>query len=159
MDITNDKPSEGFNDCVVASVTIKSSPNQLYNFLTDIENLSEFFPQIEFKLITEGPLKVGSIYHTRQKGVKNWSPYQVLILEPNAQMSAELTGKDRLFEALRYTHRFIVDGHNTISHEKVDYKFRYGIIGRVLNLIIGKKLVRKQVLDAHLMLKEKAEKL
>ena len=158
MDIPNDKPSAGFNDCVVASVAIKSSPDQLYKFLTDIENLSEFFPQIEFKLVTEGPLKVGSIYHTRQKGAKKWSAYRVLVLEPNAQMSAELIGTDPLFQALRYEHRFIVDGSNTISHEKVDYTFRYGVIGRILNLIVGKKLVRKQVLDAHLKLKEKAEK-
>jgi ribosome-associated toxin RatA of RatAB toxin-antitoxin module len=159
MENTNNKAAEGFHDFVVASVTIKSSPDQLYNFLTDIENLSQFFPQIEFKLVTEGPLKVGSIYHTRQKGAKNWSAYRVLILEINARMSAELTGKDLLFEALRYDHRFIVDGDYTISHERVDYKFRYGIVGQILNLIIGKRLVKKQVLDAHLKLKEKAEKL
>ncbi len=108
-------------------------------------------------LDSEGPLKVGSVYHTRQKGTKNWAAYRVLILEPDVRMSAELTGKDRLFSALRYEHRFIVDGSDTISHEKVDYTFRYGILGRILNLIVGKRLVRKQVLDAHLRLKEKAE--
>jgi ligand-binding SRPBCC domain-containing protein len=81
----------------------------------------------------------------------------VLILEPSARMSAELIGKDPLFAALRYDHRFVKDGSNTVSHEKVDYKFRFGIVGRLLNLVIGKKLVRKQVLDAHLRLKEKAE--
>jgi len=158
MDVANDGPSEGFSDFVVASVSIKSPPDRLYEFLTDIENLSEFFPQVEFKLDSEGPLKVGSIYHTREKGTKNWAAYRVLILEPGARMSAELTGKDRLFKALRYDHRFIVDGSETISHEKVDYKFRYGIVGRILNLIVGKRLVRKQVMDAHLRLKEKAEK-
>ncbi len=159
MDVTDNKLSAGFDDCVVASVTIKSSPDQLYKFLTDIENLSAFFPQIEFKLDTEEPLKVGSIYHTRQKSAKKWSAYRVLILEPNTQMSAELIGKDMLFAALRYEHKFIVDGSNTISYEKVDYKFRYGLAGRILNLIIGKKLVKKQVLNAHLRLKEKAESL
>ncbi len=157
MDMTNDGPSGGFSDSVVASVSIKSPPDRLYEFLTDIENLSEFFPQVEFMLDSEGPLKVGSVYHTRQKGTKNWAAYRVLILEPDVRMSAELTGKDRLFSALRYEHRFIVDGSDTISHEKVDYTFRYGILGRILNLIVGKRLVRKQVLDAHLRLKEKAE--
>ena len=159
MNNTNDKLIEGFSDYVVLSVAIKTTPDIPYKYLTDIENLSDFFPQVEFKLDTEEPLKVGTIYHTRQKGSKDWSPYQVLILEQDARMSAELIGKDPLFEALRYDHRFIVDGSNTISHEKVDYKFRFGIAGRILNLIIGKKLVRKQVLDAHLKLKEKIENL
>ncbi len=158
MEKTNMGPSEGFSDSVTASVSINASPDRLYEFLTDIENLSEFFPQVEFKLGSEGPLEVGSVYRTRQKGKKDWSEYRVLILEPDARMSAELTGKDPLFAAMRYDHRFIVDGSETISHEKIDYKFRYGIVGRLLNLIIGKRLVRKQVLDAHLRLKEKAEK-
>jgi len=157
MDIISEKLSEGFSDFVVASVSMKASPNQLFNFLTDIENLSEFFPKVEFKLDTADPLKVGSIYYTRQKGAKNWVAYRVLIFETDERMSAELIGKDPLFEALRYDHRFVIDGNNTISQEKVDYKFRYGILGRILNLIIGKRLVRKQVLNAHLSLKRKVE--
>lgn len=159
MNISGEKLSEGFSDFIVASVAIKSSTDQLYQFLTDIENLSQFFPQIEFKLDTTGPLKVGSIYHTRQKDSKHWSAYRVLILEPGLRMSAELKGKDPLFQALRYDHRFVIDGSGAISHEKVDYTFRYGIIGRIVNFVIGKRLVKKQVLDAHLKLKEKAESL
>jgi len=159
VDIENEKLSEGFSDFIVASVAIKAAPEKLYKYLTDIENLSEFFPQIEFKLDTLDPLEVGSIYYTRQKGKKNWTAYRVLILVPYEQMSAEICGKDPLFEALRYEHRFVIEGNKTISYEKVDYKFRFGIVGRFLNLLIGKKLVRKQVLDAHLKLREKAEKL
>lgn len=127
--------------------------------MTDIENLSQFFPQIEFKLDTKKPIEVGSIYRTRQKGAKDWSTYRVLKLELNAIMSAELYGKDPVFDALRYEHRFIVEGDKTVSYEKIDYTFRFGILGRVLNFIIGKKLVKKQVLDAHLKLKETAEEL
>lgn len=153
----SDKPSEGFSHCVTLSVAINSPPALLFEYLTDIENLSQFFPQVEFEPISKGPLKVGSIYHTRQKGAKAWSPYRVLALEPDALMSAELIGRDPLFRALRYQHRFIADGSETISHEKVEYTFRYGIAGRVLNWIIGRKLVKKQVLDAHLELKRKAE--
>jgi len=159
MDITHEKLSEGFTDFIVASVAIKSTPERLYKFLTDISNLSEFFPQIEFKLDSHTPIEVGSIYYTRQMGTKNWTAYRVLTLEHNFKMSAEIYGKDRLFEALRYEHKFVTEGDKTISYEKVDYKFRFGIVGRLLNLLIGKKLVRKQVLDAHLKLKEKAERL
>jgi ribosome-associated toxin RatA of RatAB toxin-antitoxin module len=160
MDIADDDKLAGIlDDSVVVSVAVKSSPDHLYELVTDIERLSDFFPQIEFKRGSEGPLEVGSIYYTRRKGTKNWVAYRVLILEPNARMSAELAGKDRLFEALRYDHRFFVDGSDTVSHEKVEYKFRYGIVGRIFNLMIGKRLVREQILNAHLRLKEKAEEL
>ncbi|MFV2001764.1 MAG: SRPBCC family protein [Paracoccaceae bacterium] len=152
-------PTQYFSDQVVLSVSIKSSQEVLYNYLTDIENLTQFFPGIEFRVISEGPLAVGSVYHTRQKGAKNWSPYRVVALEKNRQMSAMLTGKDPLFAALRYDHTFIRQGDETVSHETVDYTFRFGFAGRILNAIIGKKLVKKQVLDAHRQLKATAESL
>lgn len=72
-------------------------------------------------------------------------------------MSAKLHGKDPLFEALRYKHKFIIEGNKTISYEKIEYKFRLGLLGRFLNFVVGKNLVKKQVLDAHLKLREKAE--
>ncbi len=144
---------------VIVSVAIKSSPNQLYELVTDIEHLSDFFPQIEFKRSSDGPLEVGSVYYTRLKGAKKWVPYRVLALQPNARISAELIGEDQFFEVLRYDHRFFIEGADTVSYEKVEYKFRYGIIGRIFNRLVGKRLIRAQILNAHLRLKEKAEKL
>lgn len=159
MENNSDLPAEGFDDFVILWVSIKSPPGLLFDRLTDIKNLSDFFPQIEFKMITGGPVKPGSIYHTRQKGSKYWSAYRVLVVEPDARMSAELDGKDPLFTALRYDHKFVVDGDHTISHERVDYTFRFGAVGRLLNFLVGKRLVKKQVLDAHKALKNHIENL
>jgi len=142
----------------MVSVAIQASPERLYRYLTDIENLSDFFPDMEFRRETEGRLKVGDCYLTRRKGSKGWTAYRVLSLEPNARMSAELVGKDWLFSALRYDHRFLADGEQTVSQERVDYTFRYGLPGRLLNRLIGRRLIGKQVLEAHLRLKEKAER-
>ncbi len=150
------RPMEGFADFFEVSVTVDASAERLYDLVTNIEGLSEFFPSVSFKLDSDTPLAVGSTYQTRQKGSKTWVPYRVLVLDPNARMSAELIGKDPLFESLRYDHRFIPEGSGTMSRERVDYTFRYGLAGRVLNFVIGKRLVRKQVLDAHKRLREAA---
>ncbi len=80
----------------------------------------------------------------------------MLALDPDARMSAELIGKDPLFESLRYDHHFVTDGDETVSIERVDYTFRYGFAGRLLNSLIGRRLVRKQVLDAHKRLRSVA---
>ncbi len=147
---------EGFADFFEVAVTVDASKERLYDLVTNIEGLSKFFPSVSFKLDSDAPLAVGSTYHTRQKGSKTWVPYRVLALDPNARMSAELIGKDPLFKALRYDHRFVTEGDATVSIERVDYTFRYGYAGRVLNFVIGKRLVRKQVLDAHRRLREAA---
>jgi Polyketide cyclase / dehydrase and lipid transport len=155
---TGDGLNSEFRHRVAFSVPIKSTQRALFDYLTDIENLSRFFPAVEFKLARQGPLTVGSIYHTRQKGARKWSPYRVLVLAPPSRMSVMLIGKDPLFAALRYDHRFVVTGDQSVSHETVDYTFRFGFAGRVLNRLIGARLVRAQVLGAHLKLKETAER-
>ncbi len=154
----NDAHSGIFEDFIIVSVAITSSPEVLYQLVTDIEHLSDFYPNIKFKRASDGPLTVGSIYYTRKKGSKTWVPYCILVLEPNKRISAELVGTDPLFAALRYDHRFFMDGDYTVSHEKVEYTFRYGIVGRIINKLIGKRLMKKQIFNAHLKLKEKAEK-
>ncbi|MCL1598334.1 MAG: SRPBCC family protein [Actinomycetia bacterium] len=156
MSSHNDGPAQGFDDFFEVSVSVEASREQLYDLVTDIEGLTAFFPSVSFRLDSDAPLAVGSTYRTRQKGSRTWVPYRVVALDPNARMSAELIGKDPLFESLRYDHRFVADGDETVSIERVDYTFRYGFAGRVLNSLIGKRLVRKQVLDAHERLREAA---
>jgi len=156
MDSHNDQPIQGFDDFFEVSVSVEASSERLYDLVTNIEGLTAFFPSVSFKLDSDAPLAVGSTYRTRQKGSKTWVPYRVLALEPNARMSAELIGKDPVFRSLRYDHRFVAYGSATVSTERVDYTFRYGLAGRALNLLIGKRLVRKQVLDAHKRLREAA---
>jgi ribosome-associated toxin RatA of RatAB toxin-antitoxin module len=149
-------PAEGFADFFEVAVSVEASAAALYDRVIDIEGLSEFFPSVSFKLDSEEPLAVGSTYHTRQKGSKKWVQYRVVALDENARMSGELVGKDPVFASLRYDHRFAIEGDNTVSTERVDYTFRYGTFGRLLNIVIGKRLVRKQVLDAHRRLREAA---
>jgi ribosome-associated toxin RatA of RatAB toxin-antitoxin module len=151
------KPKEGFADFFEVAVSVDVPPELLYDRVTDIEGLTEFFPSVSFKLDSDEPLAVGSTYQTRQKGSKKWVTYRVLELDKNERMSAELAGKDPLFDSLRYDHRFVVEGDATVSTERVDYTFRYGFAGRVLNMVIGKRLVKKQVLDAHKRLRAAAQ--
>jgi len=154
---SNDRqPIDGFADFFEVEIPIDAPLERMYQLVTNIEGLTEFFPSISFKLDSSDPLAVGSTYQTRQKGSKTWVPYRVLALDEDARMSAELIGKDPLFEKLRYDHRFEAHADANISIERVDYTFRYGIVGQVLNFIIGKRLVRKQVLDAHKKLREVA---
>ena len=152
----DDRPMDGFDDFFEVSVSVEAPSERLYDLVTNIEGLTAFFPSVSFEFDSDAPLAVGSTYRTRQKGSKTWVPYRVLALDPNARMSAELIGKDPLFKSLRYDHRFVAEGSATISTERVDYTFRYGLAGRALNLAIGKRLVRKQVLDAHKRLREVA---
>jgi len=156
MSTSHEQPIAGFADFFEVEIPIDASLERMYQLVTNIEGLTDFFPSISFKLDSSSPLAVGSTYQTRQKGSKTWVPYRVLALDENARMSAELIGKDPVFEKLRYDHRFETRADVNISIERVDYTFRYGFVGKALNFVVGKRLVRKQVLDAHKKLREVA---
>jgi len=152
-----ERPVDGFADYFEVEVSVPVSADRPDDLVTDIAGLTRFFPSVSFEFDSDEPLAVGSVYRTRQKGSKKWVPFRVLVLDKDARMSAELVGKDPIFGSLRYDHLFIAEGDATVSRERVDYTFRFRLVGRALNVIVGKRLVRKQVLDAHKRLCEAAQ--
>lgn len=151
------RPSKGFNHCIEVYVFIKATPEELYAYITDIENNSEYFPDSEFKRDRKGPLEIGEIYYSREVGEKEWTEYRIIALEKNRRMSGELIGKHPLLRRLRYDHRLIEVEGGTISTEKVEYSLRFGLLGKLLNFLYGKNMLKKILLQAHQRLKEKAE--
>ncbi len=139
------------------SVFIRATPDVLYKLVSDIENLSAFWPDYEFRRDGAEPLKPGDLYYSRQKGHDQWVPYRIAILEPNQRPAGELVKGDRLFARLRYDHRFAAQDDATLSHETVEYKLRHGFLGRVADRFVVRRIIKQQVLNAHLMLKRSAE--
>lgn len=156
--MSSEQPIDGFDDFFEVEIPIEAPLARMYELVTNIEGLTEFFPGVSFKLESEAPFAVGSTYLTRSKGFKSWVPYRVLALDQDARMSAELVGKDPIFKHMRYDHRFLSRGGTNVSVERVDYTFRYGVVGKLLNVLVGKRMVRKQVLDAHEKLREVASR-
>jgi ligand-binding SRPBCC domain-containing protein len=93
----------------------------------------------------------------RLRGTRRWTPHRITVLQPNVRMVGESIERDWFFEASRYDHRFLGDGGETLSREKVDYRLRYGIAGRVIDSLFVKRLIKRQLLSAHLRLKKWAE--
>ncbi len=79
------------------------------------------------------------------------------MLESNMRMAGELVERDSLFEALRYDHQLVLESGGMTSRERIEYKLRYGIAGRIIDLLFAKRLIRRLAASAHLKLKEKAE--
>lgn len=138
-------------------VRVRSSPERLYHLATDIGNLSRFFPLLAFRPSAERPLNVGDTYFTRLRGTVRWTPHRITVLKPDLRMVGVAAERDWLFEALKYDHRFLGDGGETTSRERIDYRLRYGFVGRVLDSLFVKRLLKRQLLNAHLRLKKMVE--
>ncbi|MFV1961746.1 MAG: SRPBCC family protein, partial [Acidimicrobiia bacterium] len=50
---------DGFADFFEVAVVVQAPAERLYDLVTNIERLSEFFPSVSFKLDSDAPLAVG----------------------------------------------------------------------------------------------------
>jgi len=74
-------------------------------------------------------------------------------------MSGELVEEFSFFKNARYEHLFIAEGNYTISKEKFEYSFAYGIIGSFIHWVYGDSKVKLTLATAHSRLKIAAEKI
>ena len=155
--MNDDALKDGFDDSVVVSVPVGSSSKGLYALVTDIKNLSNFYPGLEFRSNTDDPLKAGDIYYVRPRGTGRWIPYRIPALEENTRIAGKLVGEAPIFEAFRFDHEVVTADGRVFSREKVDYKLRHGIIGKIFNALFVKRMLNRQVLNAHLELKKASE--
>ena len=81
----------------------------------------------------------------------------VIAFKENERMHGRLVEPNFILKHLSYDHILLQSENGTISSEKVEYALRCGILGKFLNFILVKRIVKKQLQDAHLKLKEVCE--
>ncbi len=151
------QPPAGYAHCIEVRVFIEASPEVLFSYITDIENNDAFFPEFSFRRVRKGALKVGEVYYSRMRGRGKWRPYRVTALETNRRLAGELVGKDPWFRRFSYDHRLEKTQGGTFSVERVAYRFRWGVLGQLLNALYGRRLIGKMLCQAHQRLKHRAE--
>ncbi|WP_324736443.1 SRPBCC family protein [Thermococcus sp. SY098] len=152
------KPPEDFLHCVRIAVLVDARVEEVFSLVSSIDNHYLFWPEYEFKSEGDGKLKKGLIYLTREKGAERWVKYRIVDFKENSFYSGEMMGKDAFLKKLRYEHHFIPVDDMTMSIESVYYSPRYGLVEKLLNLLIAERVIKKRLLNAHLKLKEVAEK-
>ncbi|NJE00903.1 hypothetical protein E3E42_03175 [Thermococcus sp. JdF3] len=152
------KPSRGFSHCVKIAVLIDAKVEEVFSLVSNINNHRLFWPEYEFKSEDDGKLKKGLVYYTREKGTEKWIKYRIVDFKENYFYSGGMQEEDTFLKKLRYEHCFIPVDNMTLGVEGVCYTLRYGFLGRILNLFIAERIIKKRLLRAHLKLKEVAEK-
>jgi|Deesub1362B_J571_1020462.scaffolds.fasta_scaffold00007_141 hypothetical protein len=152
------KPPRGFSHCVKIAVLIDARVEEVFSLVSNISNHVLFWPEYEFKSEGDGKLERGMIYYTREKGAGKWVKYRIVDFKENYLYSGEMLEENTFLKKLRYEHYFIPVNNMTLSIESVYYSLRYGFLGKILNLLIAERIIKKRLLRAHLKLKEVAEK-
>ncbi|USH00142.1 hypothetical protein K1720_01275 [Thermococcus argininiproducens] len=152
------KAPRGFSHCVRIAVLIDARVEEVFSLVSNINNHALFWPEYEFKSGDEGKLRKNLIYHTREKGAEKWTKYQIVDFKENSFYSGEMMEEETFLKKLRYEHYFIPVDNMTLSIESVYYSLRYGFLGKILNLLMAERIIKKRLLKAHLKLKEVAEK-
>lgn len=149
--------ANGSDHCLEFAVEISATPEDIFPYISDINNTDRFYPQFEFDLDTTEQFGIGSIYGSRLKGQQKWGVYKIIAFKENERMHGRLVEPNFILKHLSYDHILLQSENGTISSEKVEYALRCGILGKFLYFILVKRIVKKQLQDAHLKLKEVCE--
>jgi hypothetical protein len=153
------EPADDYTSCIKISTPIHAPAEKLFNTVTDIARLSDFFPNLQFDTELEGGIlrNVGDKYRSKQSGSKKWADYEVIAIEKNRRLSAKLVSSDSIFAALKYDHWFIEEGEQTLSEETIEYTPRYGLLGQILDVIVIARMAKGLLSTAHSGLKAYGE--
>jgi ribosome-associated toxin RatA of RatAB toxin-antitoxin module len=122
-------------------ITINASMEKIWNALSNIEELEKYDPTVKkstaFSDIKYG---TGAIRKVDMKDGKNWFKEQVTVWEPNKALTYELTACSFPVHALKHSYSFEQTGQQIKVKQVMEYQVKYGLLGRILDIL----MIRKQ---------------
>ncbi len=150
-------PREGYQYCVGVEVDIAQDVEVVFDLAVDIKGLDRFFPEYRFESDCKRFAR-GCLYSATEKGKSQKVWYEIVDYKDLSHYVGELRSKDKVLKRFRYEHYFIQKGKTTVSREYVYYSLRYGLLGRILQPL-AKRIILKRLERAHARLKRTAESL
>jgi len=137
-----------------ATVTIRQTPEKVFSYLTDLENLQQWTPFKNVKMVTDGPMQVGSRFKQTVEIIGKTIESEVEVAEYNAPTSLVLKA---ISGPVNFVQNFTLTPTTEGTQLKVDMEGEpTGILKMAQPLL--KPAVEKQLHDQVHKLKELLEK-
>ena len=118
------------------SIHISASPEQVWSVLATLDALHQYDPGIAFSEVTsERKHGVGADRkcETKEGG---WFKERVSEWQPHAALAFELYECTLPVKKLKHTYALRGDGGGTIVHQRMEYQLKFGVIGRLMDVLM-----------------------
>ena len=125
-----------YNEIIIAAPIEK-----IWEALSNIEELEKYDPTVKrSRALTPAGSGIGAIRKVDMKDGKNWFEEKITIWKQNEALTYELTACSFPVQQLKHSYRFEQLGCQTKVRQVMEYKVKYGLIGKILDAV----MIRKQ---------------
>ena len=122
-------------------ITINAPVSKIWEALSNVEELEKYDPTVQ-RSTAISPAKngIGATRKVSMKDGKNWFEEKVTTWQPNEALVYELTNCSFPIHSLVHSYSFEQAGNQVKVKQVMQYRVRYGIIGKLLDRL----MIRKQ---------------
>jgi len=121
-------------------ITIDAPIEKIWSSLSNIEELERYDPTVKRSAaLTEIKCGLGAARKVDMADGKNWFEEKVTIWEPNKALTYELTACSFPVHNLKHSYSFEQLGHQTKVTQIMKYQIKFGLFGKILDILIIKK--------------------
>ncbi len=122
-------------------IIIDAPIGKVWEALSNIEELEQYDPTVKrSRALSPAGSGIGAIRKVDMKDGKNWFEEKVTVWKQNESLTYELTACSFPVQQLKHSYRFEQIGHQTKVKQVMEYKVKYGLIGKILDVL----MIRKQ---------------
>lgn len=122
-------------------IIIDAPIEKIWDALSNIEELEKYDPTVKkSRAISPARSGPGATRKVEMKDGKNWFEEKVTVWKPTEALIYELTACSFPVEQLKHSYEFERMGHRTKVKQVMEYKVKYGLLGKILDAL----MIRKQ---------------
>ena len=122
-------------------ITINAPIGEIWSALSEIETLEKYDPTVKRSLaITPKKSGLGAKRKVEMRDGKNWFEEEVTHWQPNKALTFELKACSFPVADLQHSYSFETIGNQTKVKQVMEYKVKFGLLGRLLDVL----MIRKQ---------------
>ncbi len=138
-------------------ITINASPEEVWNVLADPARLEHYDPIVKtsrlMSTLTTGP---GAERHCET--VSGWFKDKITEWLPHERLTYTLTGCNQPMKNLTHSYTIKKIDNQTEVRQVMNYTMKFGVIGKLMDILMGKRESDKQIKKFFKGLKEYVEK-
>jgi ribosome-associated toxin RatA of RatAB toxin-antitoxin module len=141
------------------AITINAPVDKIWDALSDIEELEKYDPTVKKSIaLSQARIGIGATRKVSMKDGKNWFEENVTVWKPNEALTYELTACSFPVHKLKHSYEFEQKGNQIRVTQVMEYQIKYGIFGKILDVLMIRRQSDKGVKKFFAGLKNYTEK-
>jgi ribosome-associated toxin RatA of RatAB toxin-antitoxin module len=121
-------------------ITIKAPLDKIWYALSNIEELDKYDPAIKKSTaLTAEKNGIGAKRKVNMADGKNWFDETCTVWKPNEALTFELTACSFPVHKLSHSYSFEKTGDQILVKQVMEYKVKFGLIGKLMDILIIRK--------------------